>query len=175
MTVVARAQAQARAHMQTHKPTYKCSWGRTFYRLCQNEIIWLGVQITNPVIKRSLQNFHQSLSLPRMDENTHFDFTSYSSFSASPLLLTVVICSFSLSNLKFHIFCLCASFVPICPCLKFSWPSYYRRIVWHILENVRALPFTDVRITRCWPRIHYLLLEPVFLSPFEWLCIFVNT
>lgn len=173
MTAVAHMHKRKRAHMQTHKPTYKCSWGRTFYCLCQNEIIWLGVQITNPVIRRSLQNFHQSLSLPWMDENTQFDFTSYAFFSASPLLLKVVICLFQI--LRFHIFCLCASFVPVCPCLKFSWPSYYRHIVWHILENVRALAFTDVRITRCWPRIHYLLLEPVFLFPFEWLCIFVNT
>lgn len=51
----------------------------------------------------------------------------------------------------------------MCPYVKSGWPSHYRHVVWHFLENVKALPFTDVRITRCWPRIHYLLLEPVFL------------
>lgn len=94
------------------------------------------------------------------NENLHVDFTTYP-LKFAFRSLEVISSFFNCESGRPDIFCLWVFFVPECHDVKVSWPSYYRHVVRHFLENVKALPFSDVRITRCWPRIHYLLLEAV--------------
>ena len=56
----AHTHTQTHTHAHTHshaKATYKSNRGWTFSYVCQNQIIWLEVQLTNLVIKTIYSNF----------------------------------------------------------------------------------------------------------------------